>query len=467
MRVFKVEIHSNISGKVLLSLILVLGLLLRLFAINQSLWLDEAISALAARDYSFSSLITKFSSGDTHPFLYYFVLRLWCLIFGFSEISLRMPSVIFGVLTVYVVYKIAEISEKKTVPIFSALLLSTAPLHIYYSQEVRMYAMSAFLVSLAFYLFLKRKFIPFAFVVLLLGLTDYLPLSVLSSFIFYFFVVKRERKFLKDFIFSLVFLLIFILVWFPILSEQMRGTSLYLSQNPWWSNVLGRSNLKELALVWVKFLLGRISFENKLFYFLIVLITSILFFIPLFTAFTNRRKIILVWLWFLLPTLIFFISSLFVPGFKFFRLIFVIPAFYILVSYGISKTKKTSALFILIFCLNTIFSLLYLSNPKFWREDWRGLVSFIEGRIKDNEFVLISYKEPFSGYKWYSKKINLVKNFEQFEAENSISFYSLDYLLDVTDPERRNYEFLRKDGFQDVEVFNFRGVGQVRYWKKK
>ena len=84
--------------------ILLFAIILRVINLNQSFWLDEAISGLAARDYSFVGSIKDFLPGDTHPPLYYLLLKFWTNIFGFSEISMRNLSVIFGVATVYVVY---------------------------------------------------------------------------------------------------------------------------------------------------------------------------------------------------------------------------------------------------------------------------------------------------------------------------------------------------------------------------
>ena len=134
---------------------LALALVLRVINLNQSLWLDEAISALAVRDYSYSQIISAFIIGDTHPPLYYFILKAWSGAFGYWEPTLRVLSVIFGVLTVYVVYLIAKKIGGKKLGIVSSFLLAPAPLHIYYSQEIRMYSLSSLAVSLAVFLFIR------------------------------------------------------------------------------------------------------------------------------------------------------------------------------------------------------------------------------------------------------------------------------------------------------------------------
>ena len=86
--------------------ILILGLGLRLVNLNQSLWLDEAVQAITSQ----GSLLGVFQelSGDFHPPLYHLLMWCWVHSVGNSEIILRLPSVIFGTLTIYVVYLIAK-----------------------------------------------------------------------------------------------------------------------------------------------------------------------------------------------------------------------------------------------------------------------------------------------------------------------------------------------------------------------
>ena len=80
-------------------LVLFFGLIFRLISLNQSLWLDEATTALVAR-MPIADFFTKFMPADFHPPLYYIVVHFWVRLFGASEISLRIPSIIFGILTI-------------------------------------------------------------------------------------------------------------------------------------------------------------------------------------------------------------------------------------------------------------------------------------------------------------------------------------------------------------------------------
>src|SRR5258708_22082891 len=126
--------------------VLIFGLILRLISLNQSLWLDEATSASTIK-MSLSTFFQKFAQGDFHPPLYYLTLRLWGSIFGTSEVALRSLSILFAVATIYVVYRIGRELISSKAGLIASLLLATSGLHVYYSQEARMYSMSTFLVS--------------------------------------------------------------------------------------------------------------------------------------------------------------------------------------------------------------------------------------------------------------------------------------------------------------------------------
>src|SRR3990167_5469818 len=92
----------------MITLILIAGLILRLFKLDQSLWLDEAINVTFVKNLNLKSLIFDYSVGDFHPPFYHILLRGWVLLFGSSEIAVRLPSVILGLATVCIGHLIAK-----------------------------------------------------------------------------------------------------------------------------------------------------------------------------------------------------------------------------------------------------------------------------------------------------------------------------------------------------------------------
>jgi len=137
--------------------VLILALGLRLIGINQSLWLDEAVSANVAK-WPIGEIVNSFSIGDFHPPVFYWFLNLWTKIFGSSVVMLRLSSILFSLLTIYFVYLIGKKIKDNKIGILAALLLAINPLFVYYSQELRMYSMATMWLTIGFYFFIVLEF---------------------------------------------------------------------------------------------------------------------------------------------------------------------------------------------------------------------------------------------------------------------------------------------------------------------
>lgn len=136
---------------VLLSITTV-GLLLRLYNLTAiSLWHDEAFSALLIK-YPWREMIYRIGL-DVHPPMYYFFLRFWYYIFGYSLFSLRAMSVFFGVATIIAVYVLVKkVFGNNNTALIASALVAINPFQIQYVTEARMYTMGTFFVVLSAYL---------------------------------------------------------------------------------------------------------------------------------------------------------------------------------------------------------------------------------------------------------------------------------------------------------------------------
>ena len=99
--------------------------------------------------------VIKNLSVSHFPPLYYILMHLWVNIFGVSEISLRFPSLIFSVLSIFFIFKLTKALYDEEVGLISALLLSVSPYSINYAHDAKMYSMLWFLGILSFYYFYK------------------------------------------------------------------------------------------------------------------------------------------------------------------------------------------------------------------------------------------------------------------------------------------------------------------------
>ena len=120
------------------------GLGLRLAQLSfQPLWWDEGYSVWFATHPL--AQMAALTAQDIHPPLYYALLHGWALLLGTSPAALRLLSVAVGVLTIPLLYWAARRMLAARAALLAALLLTINPLHVYYSQEVRMYGLVALL----------------------------------------------------------------------------------------------------------------------------------------------------------------------------------------------------------------------------------------------------------------------------------------------------------------------------------
>lgn len=480
-----------IKRRYFIYLILLLALILRLIVINQSFWLDEAIGALVVKNQTFSQITTQFVKSDNHPPLYYLLLKLWTNLFGYSEVAIRGLSVFLGVITIYLTFLIAKLLSKKNniIPVITALFLATSPLHIYYSQEARMYITAGFFAASSVYFYLKTlskgksiNWILFSVSITALVFTDYVPVFLLPAFWLFALFRRKKLKWWKNFVISHLPLLVSGLLWLPIFLHQIERGRWLMETLPAWRQVAGGATIKQIALVWMKFVLGRISFFNKTFYYSLIIVASIPFIFLLYKAWQRKKEITFVWFWFLVPLSLGFLASFMFPAFIYFRFVFVIPAFYLLVSWGLGKLRPNlakKAILISILSLNLLGWFFYSTQPRQQREQWRQAVSFVEGKAKEGEIVLFDFPEPVAPYQWYEKGI-----VEAYGATDSISsnqdktiqitkklisnksgIYYFEYLRGLTDPERYVERVIENEGFTVQEIYDFIGVGQIIYYK--
>jgi 4-amino-4-deoxy-L-arabinose transferase-like glycosyltransferase len=119
--------------------------LLRCFDLHgRSLWFDEAVSFLIAR----ADLAGAIHAADAErlPPLYNVVLHLVLAVFP-GEIAARFLSVLAGAATVPIVYLLGVRLGDRTAGLLAAVLLAVSPFHLWYAQEVRVYALQTLLAA--------------------------------------------------------------------------------------------------------------------------------------------------------------------------------------------------------------------------------------------------------------------------------------------------------------------------------
>ena len=138
-----------------LTAITVLGAALRLWHLgSKSLWLDEGATVALAR-MSWRHFAWVWWHGEANLQTIYFLLMRGWIHLGASEAWIRLPSALFGIASIPVMYLVARKFMAQAPALAAAALLALNPTHIYYSQEARSYSLTILLVLLSSYFFVR------------------------------------------------------------------------------------------------------------------------------------------------------------------------------------------------------------------------------------------------------------------------------------------------------------------------
>ncbi|MFH1601801.1 MAG: glycosyltransferase family 39 protein [Candidatus Shapirobacteria bacterium] len=462
---------------ILLASTLIFGLILRLISLNQSFWLDEAVQVWASSSFSLSKLLTQYMPGDFNPPLYHLALKGWIQILGNSEDQIRLLSVIFGIASLNIFYQILLELKLKKAWLPAMLLLATSPLHIYYSQEVRMYILAGlgFLLSLwRFLVFFRRKslknsiFLSLSFLVM--AFSHFLALFTLP--VFFFWGIGQERKNKKKnwvlFLFPFFILLVAYLAYSPLLLSQIKTGLGWQEEFPVWRQTVGSFSLKAAALLPLKFIIGRISFSPPWFYGAISVVLVILYWGLALLGIRKGKKIgrkwLLIFLLLAFPVLAGFLLSYKISVFSYFRFLYVLPLFYLLIGAGLEKMGRCLLFFSILFVgINLICTFIYLANPNFHRENWRGAVSWLHSqnqRFESSLIILPQIDKPFLYYDQGQTRLITAD-----EAKDPL-VYLASYSLPIFDPSDKIRKTLGEKGYKLDKGESFNQVG-IELWRRE
>jgi hypothetical protein len=106
--------------------------------------LPEGISEPAER-MTVSRVLTGTFSSDTHPPGYYLLMLAWTRITGTSLEAIRLPSALFGIASIALVYGLGYLAGWQASGAMAAALLAFSGYHVFWSKVARMFALDCFL----------------------------------------------------------------------------------------------------------------------------------------------------------------------------------------------------------------------------------------------------------------------------------------------------------------------------------
>jgi uncharacterized membrane protein len=422
---------------------------------------------------------------DFNPPASYLISWLVVRIFGESEFWLRLPSVLLGVANVWLIYKLAqELLPNKPFSIsfarrrihfsvghVASLLVATAPLHLYYSQEARPYLLATFAATWSMWELWKlvkgetRQWWRYGLATTLMLYSHYLTWLLLPAQ--GLLVALSQRKpILNHWVKTAMGIGVALIPWFPILLTQLKtGTGVAQSLPAW--RQLGELSFKNLGLVPVKFLVGRVSLENEFVYGLIagllVLGIGALLSVTLLQKGREQELKRILWLWLIVPLALGALLSIKVPVFQYFRFLFTVPALYLLLVWGATCLRKQYQGVVIgsLLLVNLISSGIYLFNPQFHREDWRSAVAYLQKQDATPKVIILRpVAAPFWYYDRESSQMYDYSEIDQVRFEKRV--WLITYAQPIFEPQNRTEQRLHQYGFEEVTARDFRGVG-VKY----
>lgn len=391
------KFNNWIKSNYIVLLILVLATALRFYHIDyQSVWLDEICSILEANpDIKWSDLEATIMLSDPHPPLYFALLKILFQLFGYTTLVARVFSAIVGVAGVYALYLLGKEINNKNTGLLAAFLLAINSFHIYYSQEVRMYALLVLLTVLSYYrlvMYLKentyKNAILYGLFTGLMLLTQFFGLFVLVSqvIILLFVFIKKEKThkllFFKQLLASGLVIIISFLPALTIFIETTKKK--YTAIQP--------------TTVDTVFLIFKDFVQQS---YILLFLYSGLIVVCIYYAFKEKMKqnYLLLFSWIIITLALPILRSYLVTPMIVSRyFITILPAFIILISIAILKFKYAIIKISLLLCLTIVtFYELFIFNDyynKIAKTQFREITEFIKKENKENNQVV-------SNLNWY------------------------------------------------------------------
>lgn len=465
--------NKNINFVSLIPIVLVLinFYLKYKFISNQSISGDEPFSIYFSQ-FDITTIITHLSEGNNPP-LFEIILHLWTKLFGLSETSVRLLPCLFSSITVYFIFKICQKFFCVKSAILASLFFTLSNYQMYFAHEARVYSLFVLLTSISMYSFLKLIQEPKSkknSILLIVSNTLLLYSHFLSLFVLFIQLLSTitisdlRKKLLKRLLIcsGIVFVL-----YFPYFRTFIERFYISSAKGTWIAPVKNLGQLHDifniltnqstinylifLIIIW--FLLQNFieqQFSNKylkytlvatsifyLFYSISIMgamphywkfssnliamssyICFILAFliIAIFSKKINHHyKILLIW--FFIPLLIMFISSVWVPMFVNRYVIFITPAFFLVIAISVVNLEKKINLKISLLII-AIMGISFNSNVDKKREV-RGMVNKIK-EIKTDRTIVYMCPDYFDLNFSYYYNIEYFKDIDESNLNQNL-----------------------------------------------
>jgi mannosyltransferase len=420
----------------LLLVILLVAFGLRLYRLGyQSLWYDEAVSIhLATKDLLG---LTQHTAGDIHPPLYYYLLHFWIKVAGSSEFSAAFLSLIFGILLIAGCYRLGTELYDRKVGLLTAFLVAVSPFNVWYSQEIRMYTLGAFLGLVSLYCLMRlygltggdsqgrpnsaggsssalagawRFFLGYVLsaVAGLYTLYYFAFLLIFENlFVFGWWLVARVGRrnlavLLRRWILAQVLVVVLYLPWLPVALRQALDPPV-----PPWRGFIGLAPV--ITESWTALALGQSADPESLLVWPVLSFMFALYLLGLRGVAAGQRgaqKSALLCGFTFVPLFLVYLLSLSTPLYHVRYLFTYSPPFYLLLAIGLATLGRSwrwaLPIGLMVIALASGHSVYrFFFDPQYSTDDHRGAVSYMEKRLAPGDVVVIDAGYSYPAFLYY------------------------------------------------------------------
>ncbi len=394
--------QNRISIPFLLFAILILGTLLRIYHLEtESMTLDEVYS-IRLSENSILGIINGLKT-DAHPPLYFITLHYWMQLLGNEPLAVRSLSLLFGIISIGIVYRIANLISGPLTGIWSSIIFALSPFYIQYSQQTRGYTLLLLLVLMSFYFFLKMLFVSensnknaigyIIFTSAMLYTHNYAIFIFLSQIIYVIILYMKGQEPWKKWLIPISAVNMAYLLWLPIV--YLQAFKVRENWNP------------KLNITWDDAIGTMVTWSGS-WQLLILLLLFVVYGSWNIKASPIKEKLLLgVWcvVSIIPPMLISLVKPMYMDRYS----VGSAAAFYILAAQGLSKFRSLRASFIVIIALLVFYApALTGYYQKSQKENWSGMVQFVQEKENDGDVILVSPAKAVIPVRYYYRGQSVV-----------------------------------------------------------
>ncbi len=340
-----------------------------LFISEPSIWLDEASQVFKSK-MSLQGII-DYSINTPNGIIYTLLLKVWMKLFGMTEFSIRYLSLIIHLCSVVLLFFFSKRFFNLQTTIISLTLFTLSNINIYYAQEAGTSTLVVFLAIASFYSYFLliekatiNRLLSYFMINILLLLSNLTPILIIPiQFFVLLFYYKYNTKGALYIVGGQLAIVSALAIWF--------------FNSPWFGEIetvwFTKPTLQNVEWIY-SYLMN--SKSNLIILYLLFLISAITIASNIKSGACNWLKLLTIFLWSLLPVAVLFVASISNnPHCITQSIIFITPAFYLLIGYLISLIRFSNLIKLILFLLMVVimsFSL-ELNKPK--GEDWKGAMA--------------------------------------------------------------------------------------------